>query len=191
MVQSAEAAELPGSDVPSLTKLFVNFFFVSIIGFGGVMPWAYRMVVEQHRWMTSEEFAEVMAFSQFLPGGNIINFAVVLGQRFHGALGSTVCVVGLLLAPSTIVIMLATIYINFGQVSAVHDALGGVAAAAAGLILAVAAKMAKPLFNRKGVLPLCCAAVVFLCVALFRLPLYFVVAAVAPVSVAIAWRQIR
>ena len=190
---TAESAAEPETSpqAPSLAELFLRFFLVSIIGFGGVFPFAYRLVVEQRRWMTQHDFAEVMAFSQFLPGGNIINFVVVLGQRYHGALGSIVCILALLIAPSAIVVLLGMLYLRFGQITVVNDALGGVTAAAAGLIFAIALKMAKPMFRREAAVPLAFAAAVFLAVAVGGVPLAVVVLAAAPLSVAFAWWKLR
>src|SRR3974390_1563104 len=69
---------------PPLTELLRAFASVSATAFGGALPWARRMIVEQRRWMTNEEFNETFALSQFLPGPNVINFSVVFGARFGG-----------------------------------------------------------------------------------------------------------
>ena len=184
-------SDSPERRVPSLRDLFVHFFLISIVGFGGVLPFMHRMVVERQQWLTQQQFAEMLAFSQFLPGGNVLNFAVVLGQRFHGARGSVVGVVALLLAPTLIVLLLGVAYLRYGQFPIIYDALGGVTAAAAGLILAIALKMAQPLFSREAALSLGCAVLVFAGVGLLRLPLAAVVLVMAPVSIAIAWWRVR
>ena len=79
---------------PTLTELFSGFAAVSVASFGGALPWARRMIVEQRRWMTTEEFNEAFALSQFLPGPNVINFSVVFGGRFGGAAGAAVALAG-------------------------------------------------------------------------------------------------
>ena len=78
-------AEPPAFTPPSLSELFRGFALVSISGFGGALPWARRMIVEQRQWMTAEEFNETFSLSQFLPGPNLVNFCVVFGSRFGGA----------------------------------------------------------------------------------------------------------
>ena len=173
---------------PSLRELFLAFAGVAIIGFGGVLPWARRMLVEQRRWMSAEEFNEVYSLAQFLPGGNILNLAVIIGQRFRGAAGSLVSVVALLIGPVAIMIGLGTLYVRYGQVEAVHDALAGVAAAAAGLILVMAARMAESLVRRRAALPLVLAGLAFAAVGLAGLPLLPVLAVLVPLGVALAWR---
>ena len=93
---SASTAPPPSPTVvrPKLSELFRAFVIVSISGFGGALPWARRMIVEQRRWMTAEEFNEAFALSQFLPGPNVVNFSVVFGSRFGGAPGAAVALPG-------------------------------------------------------------------------------------------------
>ena len=175
--------------IPSLATLFLAFSGIAVMGFGGVMPFARRMLVEQRRWMSAEEFNEAYSLAQFLPGGNIINLSVVVGRRFQGAPGALICVTGLVSGPTFIMIALGVLYSRFGQITAVQDALAGVAAAAAGLILAMAAKMAEPVIRTGAVLSAAIAALAFVAVALAQLPLLVVIALLAPVAVALAWRR--
>jgi chromate transporter len=174
---------------PTLLDLFVAFSGVAIMGFGGVMPFARRMLVDERRWMTPDRFNEAIALAQFLPGGNILNLSVIVGQRFRGAAGSVVAVAGLLAGPVVIVSLLGLAYFRYGESEAVHGALAGVAAAAAGLLLAMAAKMAEPLVRRRAAVPLVVAALAFVGIGLAGLPLALVLAMLVPISVAIAWRR--
>src|SRR5664280_1071907 len=134
---------------PSLAELFRAFVIVSISGFGGALPWARRTIVEQKRWMTTEEFNETFALSQFLPGPNVVNFSVVFGARFGGVPGATVALAGLMGPPLVIVTVLAILYARFGDVEALSRILAGITAAAVGLLIAVVAKMMAPLFVRR------------------------------------------
>lgn len=187
----SRAEVLPESrDPPGLSTLFLAFSGVAISGFGGVMPFARRMLVEERRWLTAEEFNEAYSLAQFLPGGNILNLAVLVGRRFGGALGAFLAVAGLLAAPLVIMLLLAMAYARYGQLPAVQDALTGIAAAAAGLILAMAARMAEPLVRRRAAVPVAIAVVAFLAVAVAAFPLVLVVAVMAPISVALAWRTL-
>src|SRR5258708_5765730 len=86
---------------PSIPELFRAFFTMALHGFGGVLPWARRTIVEDKRWMTAEEFNEAFAVSQFLPGANVVNLAVIFGGRLHGAAGAAVALMGLLAPPVT------------------------------------------------------------------------------------------
>ena len=184
-------AEIPPLEPrPSLATLFLAFSGVAIVGFGGVLPFARRMLVEQRKWMTAEEFNEAFSLAQFLPGGNILNLAVLIGRQFRGALGALTAVAGLLAGPVLIMILLGIAYARYGQIGAVHDALVGVAAGAAGLIVAMAAKMAEPLIRKRAVIPAVMAVLAFTSVAVAELPLIIVIAVLAPISIALAWREV-
>src|SRR5271168_5573404 len=84
---------------PTLPALFIAFATISLSGFGGVLAWSRRMMVEERKWLTPEQFNETYAVCAFLPGGNILNFAVIFGSRFRGPLGGLAASVGLMGPP--------------------------------------------------------------------------------------------
>lgn len=172
---------------PSLAELFRAFVIVSISGFGGALPWARRTIVEQKRWMTTEEFNETFALSQFLPGPNVVNFSVVFGSRFGGAPGAAVALAGLMGPPLVIVTALAILYARFGDLEALSRILAGITAAAVGLLIAVVAKMMAPLFVRRWNSAPAFAILAFTGVAIMHWPLPYVFLGLAPFSIALAW----
>lgn len=181
-------AAITATDPPPeirLHHLFLAFLQCSISGFGGALGWTHRVFVEQWRWLSEEDFTETIAFCQFLPGPNIINVAVCLGQRYHGLRGALVAVAGVVVIPLTIFIGLGALYTSYGQIGAVHGALGGISAAAAGLILSMAVKMAQPLRHLPWAVVF--GALAFIGMGLLQWPLLVVLLALTPVSVAIAW----
>jgi chromate transporter len=172
---------------PALLDLFVAFALVSLCGFGGVLAWSRRMLVEQRGWMTADEFNEAYALCQFLPGPNVVNLSVVFGRRIRGVPGAAVALLGLLGPPFVIVTLIAAAYAQWGEIAALQRMLLGVAAAAVGLILGTCAKMALPLFkDRLGVAPLVALAT-FVSIGVLRWPLYGALAVLVPLSIAIAW----
>jgi chromate transporter len=177
----------PSIERPTLTELFHAFVIVSISGFGGALPWARRMIVERKGWMTTQEFNEAFALSQFLPGPNVVNFSVVFGARFGGAAGAAVALAGLLGPPLIIVTILAVLYSQFGDLAALSRILAGIAAAAAGLLIAVVAKMAAPMFMTRWNYGPVIAILGFIGVAIMHWPLPWVFVVLAPVSIAFAW----
>jgi len=172
---------------PSLPELFLAFVHVAISGFGGALPWARRMIVERKRWMTSDEFNEDFALSQFLPGPNVVNFSVVFGSRMAGASGAIVAFLGLMGPPMVIVTIIAVLYAHYGDLEALSRILSGIGAAAAGLIIAMTIKMAQPLFHRRIGWPAAIAIVAFVAVGLLRWPLLPVLAVLAPLAFVLAW----
>ena len=191
MADTETAASTDGEKIPSVLEIFRAFSGIAIIGFGGVLPFARHMMVEKRGWLTGKEFSELLAFSQFLPGGNICNMAIVVGQRFHGAVGSLAAITGLMLWPTLIVVALGSLYTRYADSVLLHDALAGMGAGAAGLLLSMVAKMATPLFERGAGVPLGFAIIAFVCVAVFQMPLVPVLLIVAPLSIAAAWWKIR
>src|SRR3979411_1695014 len=123
---------------PSLLELFMAFAKMSLAGFGGVLVWARRGIVEQHRWMTAEEFNETFALCHFLPRPNIVNLSVVFGSRFRGLAGGFAAFAGLLGPPIVIVTIGAALYAQFGEIDALRRILAGVSCAAVGLLISAA-----------------------------------------------------
>jgi chromate transporter len=172
---------------PTLSELFTAFVAMSLSGFGGVLPWARRKVVEERRWMTPQEFNEAFSLCQFLPGPNIVNFSVVFGSRMGGAAGALVALIGLLAPPVALVIVLAALYAEFGDAEVLRRILLGLSAAAAGLIVAVSLKMAEPVFRKARTPAPYVALAVFAAVGILRWPLPYVLLALVPLSIALAW----
>lgn len=171
----------PEPSVPTLRELFLGFGSAGLMGFGGVLPWARRMIVEQRGWLTPLEFNDLLALCQFLPGPNIVNLSVALGARYHGVRGSVASIVGLLAAPVVIAVGLGGLYAQYGTLPVVQNAFAGLAAAAAGLVVATAVKIAWALRTQ----PLGLAVAVLACVliALVRLPLLPTMIALVPLSI--------
>lgn len=187
--QSQPASINTASPPPSLAEIFLAFIKISLSGFGGVLAWARRMMVEERKWMTPEQFNEVYALCSFLPGGNIINFSVIFGGRLRGPIGSVVALTGLLGPPMILILIIGAIFAHYGDVPALRRALTAVASAAAGLMLATVAKMAKPLFRNRAVVGPLIAVATFGAISIMRWPLPYVLLAIVPVSIAYAWQR--
>jgi chromate transporter len=174
--------------VPSTAELFLRFTQVGVSGFGGVMPWARRMLVEERRWLNDEEFSETLSLCQLLPGPNIVNMAVCVGTRFRGARGAFAALMGLMCAPFVIVLVLGALFTRYGDIPAISAAFRGISAAAAGLVVAMGLKMAASPRLRSPMVVFALAA--FAGIALARLPLGLFLLAAIPASVASAvWRS--
>jgi chromate transporter len=172
---------------PTLAELFVASATISLSGFGGVLAWSRRMMVEERKWLTPEQFNEAYALCAFLPGPNIVNFSVIFGSRFRGPAGGIVALVGLLGPPMVLVTIVAMLYAHFGEFTALRRMLTGVSAAAAGLIMATAAKMARPLLRNGAIVAPLMALTTFVAIGVLRWPLYYVLPVLLPLSIALAW----
>lgn len=168
---------------PTLGALFYGFLVLGLTGFGGVLPLSRHMVVEQRRWLTGREFTELLSFCQFLPGGNIINLSVAIGLRFRGVAGAVAAIMGLIAAPTAVVVMLGEIYARFQSDPRVVHLFAGLAAAAAGQLVAMAVKLALPLRHKPVAIAI--GIVVFAAVAGFHLPLVPTMIVMAPLSIVV------
>ncbi len=181
-------ALVPGTS-PGPLVLFLAFLGVAVQSFGGVLPFARRMLVDRRGWLSAAEFDETLALCQSLPGPNIVNLSTVVGWRFAGAGGAAAAVLGLMGAPVAIVLVLAELYGRYGAVGRAPAAIGGLGAAAAGLVAATAARMALPLMRRRPVTASLFIAAAFALIGVARLPLIWVMPVLAPLAVAVAWRR--
>lgn len=177
----------------SSAELFFAFNRLALQGFGGVLPVAQRELVERRRWLAQKEFVELLSLGQVLPGPNIVNMALIFGDRHFGWRGAASALAGLLLAPLAIVLALALFARQFADLPMVSGALRGMGVVAAGLVLSTAVKVwgtlrANPL-GRLG----CIAGVAATAVAigLMRWPLVAVLAGVGGVAWAAAWWRLK
>jgi len=182
---AAQEPDIPAAHVqpPSLLALFLAFARMSLAGFGGVLVFARRAIVEQHRWMTADEFNETFALCHFLPGPNIVNLSMVFGARLRGITGGIVAFAGLLLPPTLIMTVLAIVYARFGNVEVLSRILAGISCAAVGLLIAVVYRMMTPLLKRMEPVALLLMLGVFLAIGVLRLPLQAVLLVAIPVSI--------
>ena len=186
-VPAPDIAGLAPSTPPGLVALFVAFAKMSLAGFGGVLVWARRGIVDQHRWMTADEFNETFALCHFLPGPNVVNLSVVFGSRFRGIPGGLAAFAGLLGPPVVIVTVLAALYARYGEIDALRRILAGVSCAAVGLLISALFRMMMPLIKRRDLIGLVIMAAVFVAIGLLRLPLPAVLLVATPLSIAIAF----
>jgi chromate transporter len=182
------APDIPTSPAPAppgLIELFTAFAKMSLAGFGGVLVFARRAIVDQHRWMTADEFNETFALCHFLPGPNIVNLSVVFGSRFRGVAGGIAAFAGLVGPPVVIVTILAALYARYGEIDALRRTLAGVSCAAVGLLISTVFRMMMPLIGKRDLVGLVVLAAVFAAIGLFRLPLPLVLPVAIPLSIAI------
>ncbi|MFG6466601.1 chromate transporter [Roseateles sp. BYS87W] len=177
----------------SATQLYLAFTRLALQGFGGVLAVAQRELVERLQWMTREEFVETLAIAQVLPGPNVVNLSMMVGDRFFGTRGAMAALAGMLSMPAVIVLGLAAAYGQLRDVPLAVNALRGMGAVAAGLVLATGFKLLTALnqspLGRHAALGLALAA--FVLIGLLRWPLIGVLALVGGAGMALAWWRLK
>lgn len=172
----------------SLAALFTTCLAIGAFSFGGGLSgWIYREFVDRHCWISDEEFASSMAMCQILPGANVINLVICLGEHLRGPKGAFACFTGFLLVPVFAVIALSLIIDQLSDASGLEAALAGVAFAAIGLLLLICWKGVVRARHQPFHLGLI--AVIAVTVGLLKFPLIPVVLALLPISILVAWRR--
>jgi len=177
---------VPVAPPKTLRDLFMGFFWIGARSFGGVMPWAYRTMVEERRWLTHTDFTETIGLCQFLPGPNIGNASIVLGKRWFGLSGSVVAFLGLMALPFIWVLALFIVYSDLSSNAMLKAVVTGVGAAGAGLFIGTAIKLGRALAKKPAALVLIAAC--FALVAVARVSLLMVVPIALGVAVLAARR---
>jgi len=187
---ASESAPLARPRSPK--ELFVAFTLLALQGFGGVLAVAQRVLCEQRRWLTKDEFVEILAVGQVLPGPNVCNVALMVGDRFFGWRGAFAALAGMMTVPLLIVLGVTVVYSEFALNPAVAGALKGMGAVAAGLIAGTGLKLMTALrVNPMGVTVCAVAGVVtFVAIAILRWPLVWVLLGLGFIACLYAWKRL-
>lgn len=173
--------------------LFTAFTSLALQGFGGVLPIAQRELVERRRWLTREQFLELLSIGQVLPGPNVVNLSLMVGDRWFGWRGALAAMAGMLTAPLLLVLLLAALYGRVDQHPVAAGALRGMGAVSAGLIVAMGLKLV-PALARNPMGRLACAGlavVTFVAIGVLRWPMVVAVPAIGAPAIAWAWWCLR
>jgi chromate transporter len=160
---------------------------MAVCGFGGVLAWSRRIIVQERGWLTAEEFNEQLALCQVLPGGNILNFSIMYGSRCAGVVGALAALLGLIGPPMALMIIAGILYRRYGALPVLHSMFASLAAAAAGLLVATATQMVRATFKDRLRPAHLVTAATFVAAGVLRWPLLWVMAMLLPVSIALAW----
>ena len=177
--------------LPPITRsaLFANFLKMGLLGFGGVLPWARRVIVDERGWLSDRDFAELIGLCQVLPGPNVVNLSVIIGARAHGAIGALIAVTAILLVPVGLMLLIAISYAAVAQDPLTRNAIAGASAAAAGLILGTALRLL--LQTRPPLRGLLTGGAAFIAVGVLQWPLLRVIVVLIVVGIVAEWSARR
>ncbi|OAD83869.1 chromate transporter [Comamonas thiooxydans] len=175
-----------------LRELFWSLTFLALQGFGGVLAVVQRELVEKRQWLSNEEFMEDWAVAQIMPGPNVVNLSIMLGERYFGWRGAIVGLCGMLTFPMLVVISLTLVYTQFAANPAVAGALRGMGAVAAGLVAGMGLKLAGTLRKHPLGKWYCAglAIAAFVLVAVLRLPLFWALLLVGATGCLLTYRRL-
>ena len=168
----------------SLGALAAASLTISLFGFGGGIVWARRIAVERRGWLSEAEFLDIVSLCQFMPGPNVVGIAICVGIKLRGAAGAIAALAGFLLIPWTVGLALGIVALEYARTALVRNVLGGISAAAAGLLIATGIRLLLPYRDRPATVLFAALALVLM--AFTRLPLVAVLFGLAPLSIAAA-----
>jgi chromate transporter len=185
MADAVEAAD--SSTRVTLPALFVAALKISLygIGGGGGLVWARRIAVEERGWISEHDFADIVSLCQFMPGPNIVGIAVCIGTKLRGSIGAIAAVSGFLVIPWVIGFSFGVWYLQEAHHPVLQNILGGVAATAAGLMIATGIKLLMP--HRRRPAAVLFAALAFGLMAFTKLPLLVVLFTLTPLGIGVAY----
>ncbi|WP_429434402.1 chromate transporter [Paraburkholderia sp. GAS33] len=189
MDQNLTSTDASPASPPTVGEIFGGFLGLGLISFGGALPLARRAIVERRRWLSASDFTDLLGLCQFLPGGNVINLSVAIGMRFRGLPGALAGLLGLIAGPSLVVIGLGVLYERTQNDPHIRHLFAGLAAAAAGLLIAMAVKILLPLWRKPAAIAI--ATLGFVAIALLRFPLLPTMLVLTPLSIYLASRAAR
>jgi chromate transporter len=176
-------APAPAAPTPPATaaQIFSLFFRIGFTSFGGgTSAWMYREVVLVRRWLDEEEFFNIMAVCQALPGMNVTNIATWIGRRLLGPRGALIALSGLVVIPSIMIVLIAIAFASIAKFPLTAIAMSGATAAAIALPAVMGLSLAKRV--RRTLVPLAVTIGTFVAVGVLRVPLVWVVTTACAVS---------
>lgn len=190
MVEMSKSSRHMPPEHVTLGALFLAFSKIGLCGFGGVAAWSHRVLVDERRWYSDHQYADLLSMGSVLPGPNVVNMSIMVGDQFRGPAGCLAAAGGLLAGPLLILIGLATIYERYGNLPLVQAAITGVTAAAAGLVIGTVLKLARRLNPTPATITV--AVLVFAAAAILHWHLLVIMAIMIPLSLALTlWGQWR
>jgi chromate transporter len=123
-----------------LLKLFISFFKVGALSFGGaysLIPVIESETVIRHSWLTADEFLKVLGMVEIVPGAISIKFATYTGYKAAGIPGVIVANLGNMTAPAILILLAAYFYSYIEKHEYIMNAFKGIKFAVLGMILAI------------------------------------------------------
>jgi chromate transporter len=180
-----------GSPLAGVSRraLFAAFLKMGLLGFGGVLPWARRVIVDERHWLNDREFAELIGLCQVLPGPNVVNLSVIMGARCQGLAGAAIALTALLFIPVGVMLVIAMFYASLAHDVLVRNAIAAASAAAAGLILGTGLRLL--IQTRPPLRGLVAGGAALVFVGVLQWPLLWVIPVLICGAVAAEWQAAR
>jgi len=144
-----------GETQPKLGEFLLYFLRLGTLGFGGPIALAGYMqkdLVEERKWISNQDYVEGLAFSQLSPGPLAAQLAMYLGWVRAGTTGATLVGAAFVLPSFLMVVLLAALYVHYGQLPWIQGAFYGIGAAVIAIIARSAYKLVRSTLKKDWLL---------------------------------------
>lgn len=127
-------------------QLFATFFKIGAFTLGGgyaMLSMVEKAVVDQKKWIDADEFWDMIAVIQSLPGVFAVNTALYVGHRINKTKGAVAAMLGAIIPSIVIILLLATVFREYRDQPVVERVFKGIRPCVVALILAPSLRMVK------------------------------------------------
>jgi len=140
------ASQDDGHQMPSWREVFLYFLFLGFVNIGGPVAQITMMfnhMVEKRKWLTEDRFVKIMAFCHMLPGPEALQLAIYVGYLKRKFLGGVLAGLTFIIPGAAVMILLSWLYVKYGKLPQVNNALYVLKPAVLGIIAAGIIKLGK------------------------------------------------
>lgn len=151
-------------------SMFWIFFKIGAFTFGGayaMIPLIEAEVVDKHKWITKEEFLNIVVISQSFPGALAVNINTFIGYKLGGILGAILALLGTVLPSFIIILLIASFFTKFRSNYYINLIFKGISAAVPMLVLVAIVSLSKSI--KKNHTNLIIIIITILCIEFFKL----------------------
>jgi len=150
------AEKVPKNKAFLLWELFKTFFILGGFTIGGgivMVPLIEKELVKKKGWIKAEEFIDMMALIQSVPGVMTVNSAIIVGYRLAGLSGAMLSVLGGALPSFVVILVIASFFVRFNQYPIIQKFLLGARPGVVALLIYAAISLGKKgIRDKKGIL---------------------------------------
>jgi chromate transporter len=146
MIANHKTSSTADDQMPSWREVFLYFLFLGFVNIGGPVAQITMMfnhMVEKRRWLSKDRFIKIMAFCHMLPGPEALQLAIYVGYLKRKLWGGVLAGVTFIVPGAIVMIVLSWLYVRYGKLSQVTDALYVLKPAVLGIIAAGIIKLGR------------------------------------------------
>ena len=175
-----------------LVELFIVFFKLGAFTIGGgiaMLPLLQNTLINEKKWFTKEEFMDIVAVCQSLPGVVAINMATYVGYKKKGLIGSVVSTFGVTIPSFTMILIIARFITSMGNNGVLMGAMAGLRAAALGMVVVALIQLMPAAIKNKWAM--LAAVVAFVLIAILKVNTAYVILLFAGLGIAVTFAGSR